>query len=105
LNKNWSSIENALIKIGENEKEKPAIRCEANSILKKLKSLETSFLSIFWGDILHRFNTVSKKLQSVNIDLSVVVELYQSLTNYVGDICTDKDYENCKRNAIENVVL
>ncbi|XP_060853423.1 zinc finger MYM-type protein 1 isoform X5 [Rhopalosiphum padi] len=30
LNKNWSSIENALIKIGENEKEKPAIRCEAN---------------------------------------------------------------------------
>ncbi|XP_015377219.1 PREDICTED: zinc finger MYM-type protein 1-like [Diuraphis noxia] len=69
LNKNWSSIENALIKIGENEKEKPAIRCEANGILKILKSLETSFLSIFWGDILHRFNTVSKKLQSVDIDL------------------------------------
>ncbi|XP_060852987.1 zinc finger MYM-type protein 1-like isoform X2 [Rhopalosiphum padi] len=101
LNKNWSSIENALIKIGENEKEKPAIRCEANGILKILKSLETFFLSIFWGDILHRFNTVSKKLQSVNIDLSVVVELYQSLINYVGDIRTDKDYENFKRNAIE----
>jgi len=101
LNKNWSSIENALIKIGENEKEKPAIRCEANGILKILRSLETSFLSIFWGDILHRFNTVSKKLQSVNIDLSVVVELYQSLINYVGDIRTDKDYEHLKKNAIE----
>ncbi|XP_022168505.1 uncharacterized protein LOC111032465 [Myzus persicae] len=75
LNKNWSSIENALIKIGENEKEKPTIRCEANGILKILRSLETSFC--------------------------VVVELFQSLINYDSDIRTDKDYENFKKNAIE----
>lgn len=105
LNKNQSSIENALIQIGENENEKPVIRCEANGILKILNSLETSFLSIFWGDILHRFNIFSKKLQSVNIDLSVVVELYQSLINYISDIRTDKDYENYKKMLLKNMVL
>lgn len=41
LNKNWWSIENALIQIGENEKEKPAIRCEASGILRILNTLET----------------------------------------------------------------
>lgn len=98
-------MKNALIQIGENENEKPVIRCEANGILKILNSLETSFLSIFWGDILHRFNTFSKKLQSVNIDLSVVVELYQSLINYISDIRTDKDYENYKKMLLKNMVL
>lgn len=100
LNKNWSSIENALVKIGSDEREKPTVRCEANGILKKFKSLEISFLSIFWGEILHRFNIVSKKLQKVNIDLSVVVDLYQSLINFVSDIRTDKDYEHYKTCAI-----
>lgn len=60
LNKNRLSIENDLIKIEENEKEKPAIPCEANGVLKIRKWLETSFLSNFWGDILHRFNFVRK---------------------------------------------
>ena len=40
-------------------------------------------LTLGGGVILHRYNTVSKKLKSVNIDSSGVVELYQSLINHV----------------------
>ncbi|CAI6371600.1 unnamed protein product [Macrosiphum euphorbiae] len=82
LNKNWFSIENALIKIGGNEKEKPAIRCEANGILKILKSLETSFLSIFWGDILHRSSIGEERLSAL------------AIMNIEADITTTISYDN-----------
>ncbi|CAI6358959.1 unnamed protein product [Macrosiphum euphorbiae] len=70
-------------------------------ILNKLNNLETAFLSIFWGQILHRFNLTSKKLQAVNIDLGVVCELYKSLITYIIDLRSDKNYEYFKQCAIE----
>jgi len=51
-----------------------------------------SFLSLFWGDILCRFNNCSKKLQSVEIDLGTVIDIYQSLITYVNDLRTDEEY-------------
>jgi len=53
----------------------------ARGILNKLNNLEIAFLSIFWGQILHRFHFTSKKLQTINIDLGVVCELYKSLAD------------------------
>lgn len=101
LNKNWTSIINAVDKIANDENEKPVARCEAKGIKKKLLTLEISFLSIFWGQVLQRFNIISKKLQSVNIDLGVVVELYDSLIAYVVDFRIDEAYEHFKLSAIE----
>jgi hypothetical protein len=40
-------------------------------------------MAIFWGFILNRLNVVSKKLQSVEIDITVVLELYDSLINLI----------------------
>lgn len=34
-----------------------------------------SFLSLFLGDILNKFNKCSKKLQSVEIDLGTVIDI------------------------------
>lgn len=101
LNENWSSIINALNIIELDEKEKATTRNEARGIKRRLCSLETGFLSIFWGHILQRFNVVSKKLQSVNIDLGIVVELYNSLIVYVTDFRSDDAYEHFKSSAIE----
>jgi hypothetical protein len=50
------------------------------------------------GYIFHKFNTFGKKLQSVDIDLNVAVELYQSLIKYFGDIFTDNCYKSFKKN-------
>lgn len=43
-------------------------------------------LTTLWNDILERFNCISKKLQSVQIDLTTVVSLYKSLVSYIGDL-------------------
>lgn len=75
LNKNWSLIIDALNLIKNYHSEKTLTRNEAREIFSQLKNLESAFLSIFWGQILHRFNLTSKKLQSVNIDLGVECEL------------------------------
>ncbi|CAI6352559.1 unnamed protein product [Macrosiphum euphorbiae] len=101
LNKNWSLIINALNLINNDDTEKTLTRNEASGILNKLNNLETAFLSIFWGQILHRFNLTSKKLQAVNIDLGVVCELYKSLITYIIDLRSDKNYEYFKQCAIE----
>lgn len=39
-----------------------------------------------WTPILNRFDSTSKKLQSTNIDLSIVVQLYESLEKYILDL-------------------
>ncbi|XP_016661623.1 uncharacterized protein LOC107884322 [Acyrthosiphon pisum] len=79
-----NAVDCSLDLIKNDDAEKTLSRNEARGILNKLNNLETAFLSIFWGQILHRFNLTSKKLQSVNIDLSVVCEFtikqFQSFT-------------------------
>jgi hypothetical protein len=40
----------------------------------------------FWNNVLHKFNKTSKLLQYVQIHLSVVVELYNSLVAYVKSV-------------------
>ncbi|XP_008183353.1 uncharacterized protein LOC100574093 [Acyrthosiphon pisum] len=51
-----------------------------------MKSLEMGILVSVWNDILERFNIVSKKLQNVHIDLTIVITLYKSLINYIMDL-------------------
>ncbi|KAL4111885.1 hypothetical protein QTP88_015761 [Uroleucon formosanum] len=48
-----------------------------------------------WTPILERFDTTSKNVQRVNIDLSCIVKLYQSLEMYVQDI----------RNRFDNILV
>ena len=66
----------------KNEREKPAIRFEANGILKIHKSIETSFFSIFLGDILHRFNTLTAMRPPGATRIFII------------DIRRDRDYKN-----------
>jgi len=105
LNKNWCLIIKALNLIKNDDAEKTLTQNEARGILNKLNNLETTFLSIFWGQILHRFNLTSKKLQSVNIDLGVVCELYKSLITYIIELRSDKNYEYFKQCAIEKSTI
>jgi hypothetical protein len=50
-------------------------------------------MSIFWGDLLGRFNAVSKKLQSIDINLYLVVELYESLIQYISNLRNEKMFK------------
>jgi len=83
LNDSWDEILKTLSLL-ENDNSEPAeTRNEASGLRKKFEKLETTFMAIFWGFILNRLNVVSKKLQSVEIDITVVLELYDSLINLV----------------------
>ncbi|CAI6344234.1 unnamed protein product [Macrosiphum euphorbiae] len=58
-------------------------------------------MSLLWGHLLERFNLSSKRLQSVDMDLVKIAEIYQSLVCYVNDLRTDSEYEYYKKLAIE----
>jgi len=63
--------------------QKPTTRCEAKGLLQKLNRLECDLMAVFWSDVLEILNKISKKLQSVSIDLITVVQLYDSIIYYV----------------------
>jgi hypothetical protein len=69
LNQNWDNIKQRLCDLSENINEKPNTHNEARGLLKLMNRFEVTFMSLFWGNILQRFNVASKYLQSVNIDV------------------------------------
>lgn len=111
----WEEIKNALQAISNNNTEKPITKCDTLALLKPFSSLEMSFMTVFWNDVLERFHIVNKKLQSVNIDLGMVVELYESLEQYISrirnnfeeyesraiQICGEKQYKKDKKRTIK----
>uniref|UniRef100_A0A2S2NB80 Zinc finger MYM-type protein 1 n=1 Tax=Schizaphis graminum TaxID=13262 RepID=A0A2S2NB80_SCHGA len=97
LNSSWNEIRNALISITNNLTEKATTINEARSILNKLDSLETAFMTVLWSCLLDRLNKASKQLQSVNIDVSVIVDIYDSLIEYTKSLRNPiifNEYEN-----------
>lgn len=85
LSSSWIEILQALESIEDDPNEKPVSRHEAAVILRQLNRLETAFMVVLWSFLLGRFNSTSKKLQSVSIDVSMVMELYGSLIQLVRD--------------------
>ncbi|KAE9522628.1 hypothetical protein AGLY_016991 [Aphis glycines] len=57
------------------------------------------FMAVFWNEVLERFHIVNKKLQSVNIELGMVVELYGSLEQYISRI--KNNFEEYKGKATQ----
>jgi len=62
-----------------------AVKHEAKSIYNKIKSLDFVFLLVVWTPLLVRFDKTSTSLQLINIDLSSVVSLYDSLVCYIQE--------------------
>lgn len=70
LNREWNEIILTLTDISRDCNEKSSTRCEAKEI---------ALMATLWGEIMERFHSTSKQLQSVNIDLATVVSLYKAL--------------------------
>lgn len=102
INENWSQIINALTYIMNATTENNMTRNESQGLLNKLQSLETCFMSILWGFLLNRLNVVSEKLQKVEIDCGLVVELYDSLIQLVTN--TRENFDEFEKKAIEKSV-
>jgi hypothetical protein len=83
LNGSWDKIIKTLSLLENDQSEPAETQNEASGLRKKFEKLETTFMVIFWGFILNRLSIVSKKLQSVEIDITVVLELSDSLINLI----------------------
>ena len=77
--KSWESLRDALDDIVEDASEKPSIKAEAEGLSQNFRSLETAIMVVMWSDILERFEKTNKSLQRVNIDLTTVVQLYDTM--------------------------
>ncbi|XP_023311929.1 zinc finger MYM-type protein 1-like [Anoplophora glabripennis] len=84
LKESFSEIHDALIAIESNPAQKRSTVCEAKGIRFKLERLETAFMTVFWSFILVHMNKSNKKLQSVDIDICTVVQLYDSIIHIIS---------------------
>ncbi|KAK4875030.1 hypothetical protein RN001_011452 [Aquatica leii] len=89
---NWQQIHQTLLNISEDLTQKAGTRAEASGLAKKMDCLETAFMTEFWGFILQRLNDTNKKLQSTEIDLTSVLQLYDSLINLMKSTRNEFDY-------------
>jgi len=83
-NNSWCEILKALSEIEKEVTETPETRSEAGGLRHQFEYLETHFIAIFWGFLLSRLNAVNKKLQSIEIDVVIVLELYDSLIELIS---------------------
>ena len=91
--------------IADDPNEKILTRTEAQGLYNSLASLEICFIALFWNDILNRFNVVNKTLQSASVELSNVVELYNSLITFVSKMRDSEGFDYYEKKAIQNVKL
>lgn len=85
----------ALKELADDDCQQPNTRVDATGLIKKMDQFETAVMSVIWGAVLERFNKVNKLLQSVEIDLGLVEELYNSLITFVQEARDSfDDYED-----------
>lgn len=83
LFQNYKEIIDVLKEIESDNLEKVLTRTEAGGLLRKMEKMEMALLLTIWQTILERFDSVNKKLQASNTNLLTVVQLYDSLLNYL----------------------
>ena len=86
-------IPQALLTLMNDNKQKPSTVTEATSLLAQFGLLENAILTVMWDRLLQRINATSKALQSPNVTLGTVVQLYESLAAFVQEV----------RNSFDNV--
>lgn len=62
------------------------VKLKAQSLHKKLCTVEVTLLTFFWNDILSLFDKSNKTIQKVNIDLHQVVTTYKSIIDYITQL-------------------
>lgn len=97
-NESWNEIINALSEIEKENSETPETRSEAAGLRHNFEYLETNFMAILWGFLQNRLNAVSKKLQSIEIDVVIVLELYDSLIELIRS--QRNEFDNYEEKAL-----
>ncbi|KAL1447997.1 hypothetical protein WDU94_012375 [Cyamophila willieti] len=99
---NFQGIVDSLDEIANSISEKPATRNGARALKEKMSSLETTFMSIMWSKILERFDKVNHKLQYETMEISKVINYYESLCDYIQELRNNfHELENLAKSKCE----
>lgn len=71
--------------------EKLDFQREAQNLFNNLAKLETAILTVFWEEILERFNFVNKKVQTPGLDICEGEKLFASLEAFLRNIQEQSD--------------
>ena len=69
----YDRIKYALADIADDDDEKAVVRSQAEGLYDRMSTLETGLYSVFWYDILERFDATSKTLQDPKLDIKTAV--------------------------------
>ena len=95
LSNGYSLIEKALETLMGDESQTRETHHDANGLFRKMKKFETVLLTVFWCDILSKFNKTSKYIQHEDANLQEVTNQLVSLSSYLTDIWNQfDDYES-----------
>ncbi|KAJ8678725.1 hypothetical protein QAD02_014512 [Eretmocerus hayati] len=96
----WDALHATLNAIEADKDTKSLVRCQVIGVRVKLERLETAFLVKVWGFLLPRIDSVSKRLQAQDIEITTVVELYDSLIGLVSSIRNDESFQTFLSEAL-----
>ena len=91
LLRSWDPVRDTLESMAADPAEKAIARAQAKGLFRQMMMFRTAFLTVFWGKTLNRVNAVSKKLQKVDADVGLVIDLYDS-TNLVSGNSSRKHF-------------
>ena len=84
--KSYPLILEALLSITDNNDEYEAkVRCEAEGLYRKMCTLETGIMAMFWNDVLENLNNTSKTIQSPQVLLNTALQCVLSLNKFVAN--------------------
>ncbi|KAJ8941976.1 hypothetical protein NQ314_010200 [Rhamnusium bicolor] len=86
LSVSYNTFRKSVEEIAHSKNEKPSVQAEAMGLLGKFNSLETGILTSFWSDVLEKCDKASKTLQTVDIDLSTTIAIFESLIGYLKSL-------------------
>lgn len=89
LKENYRSIKNALLTICNLPAQKPCIKVEATSLMKKFDDYETKLMTSFWSKILARINAVNLSLQDPKMNVLNGSSLLLSIKTFIQTVRDD----------------
>eukprot|EP00794_Sanderia_malayensis_P015939 gene15939-biopygen13560 len=86
-------IKKSLDELADDEEQTMQTRHDAESISDKMNALEYASMCLFWYDLLGRINATNLSLQTIDLSLSCVVDLYRSLKSYISEIRSEGKFK------------
>lgn len=100
LYNSYDKVIAALDDIKKDPLQKTETKMEAKFIYENVKTLEMTIMLCFWNRVLQQFHNVNVQLQAVDINLSVVVNLYKSLISALNVLREESEFQILETEAI-----